>query len=269
MKYKRLALIFVIFLLFVLPAYAAVIGAGKFGEGIFGVGPAAAAAAAASSSNGGGGGTSSNPVTTSTVTTVSAGQEVKFNFDGDKSSIIDVAFTASTALNKIKMSATDMTKDQIKSAVSQSLEGNIYKYYEIKSENFDNSAVSGDAKITFDVENSWFTTINVKKDNVVMYRFVDGKWESLPTQVLSENDKHTRYLALSPGFSYFAVGEKLTQTVPPATGAATTEVAQPEKPSAPEVGKALSPLMTAVIVVVAILLLAAVVYFVFLRKKEK
>src|SRR3989338_2338715 len=200
MKYKRLALIFVIFLLFVLPAYAAVIGAGKFGEGIFGVGPAAAAAAAASSSNGGGGGTSSNPVTTSTVTTVSAGQEVKFNFD---------------------------------------------------------------------VENSWFTTINVKKDNVVMYRFVDGKWESLPTQVLSENDKHTRYLALSPGFSYFAVGEKLAQTVPPATGAATTEVAQPEKPSAPEVGKALSPLMNAVIVVVAILLLAAVVYFVFLRKKEK
>ncbi|MBI2148515.1 PGF-pre-PGF domain-containing protein [Candidatus Woesearchaeota archaeon] len=256
---------------------AANYGAGKYGEGKYGVGPVAAS----SSSGGGGGGStgssSSNPTTTSTVLDVSKGQEARLTFDGAKSQIIDIVFTVSRDVSKIVMSATDVDVEAMKVIVAQPLDVTVYKYFNIKFDNLDNTILSGNAKIKFDVEKSWLTNSNVESKDVVFYRYNEGKWDALPTQYVSESDNFIRFLAETPGFSYFAIGNNKKIVLPapgvetpqpsaPVTGEAIAQ--QPEKVKTVEEKKAMTPAMTAIIVLLVIVLVALVIYFGFIRKKN-
>ena len=68
------------------------------------------------------------------------------------------------------------------------------------------------AGIYFWVLKEWLATQGISKENIVLFRFRQGKWSELPTRVIGENFTHIHYSAETPGFSTFAVAAK---TAPP------------------------------------------------------
>jgi hypothetical protein len=125
---------------------------------------------------------------------------------------------------------------------------------------------------------------------MVLKRFSNDAWNDLTTRLLSTDSKYAYYEAETPGFSYFAIGEKpaVTASVPVPTTPAETPAEQPteqqppaetpaEKPSGqqqpPITGvktttKKPSALVTALIVV-AVLLAIILIILGITRKRKR
>ena len=65
-----------------------------------------------------------------------------------------------------------------------------------------------DARISFMVDKSFLDENGIDKNDVALYRYVDGEWNRLPTTISGENTDYVHYLAETPGFSYFIIGQK-------------------------------------------------------------
>ena len=87
----------------------------------------------------------------------------------------------------------------------EGLSGPVYQYLEANLIHTTNTAI-GEATFTFDVPTAWLTAQGLTPADVVLWRFHDGVWVSLPTEIVSEGAHTIVYRAVSPGFSYFAVG---------------------------------------------------------------
>ncbi|MFH1649171.1 MAG: PGF-pre-PGF domain-containing protein [Candidatus Woesearchaeota archaeon] len=92
----------------------------------------------------------------------------------------------------------------------------VYGYMEITPQNLGSLKQSN---IFFRVFNSWLESKGLSPEDIVLYRYHDGNWNTLETEVLSAEAGYSTYQASTPGFSYFLVGEK---------GAADTSVDTPE-----------------------------------------
>ncbi|MBS3152638.1 hypothetical protein J4230_04475 [Candidatus Woesearchaeota archaeon] len=102
---------------------------------------------AASSSSGGSGRTTKSavePTLTSTLFNAKSGEELKFTFDGEKSSIVDVKFVVANDIKEAKMSSSEISATQINTLVTQQLGVKVFKYYEIKPTSFTNADLKGD-----------------------------------------------------------------------------------------------------------------------------
>jgi PGF-pre-PGF domain-containing protein len=62
------------------------------------------------------------------------------------------------------------------------------------------------AKIGFSVPKTWLTSNNISEESVRLLRFVVDRWEELSTEIVSDDATDVRYIARTPGFSYFAIG---------------------------------------------------------------
>ncbi len=84
----------------------------------------------------------------------------------------------------------------------------IYKYIEItKSIAFKDGDIVN-PEIDFKVKKSWLTDEGLSKDNVALFRYVDGVWTELTTTVGEDDGTYVHYNAETPGFSYFAIAQK-------------------------------------------------------------
>ena len=80
------------------------------------------------------------------------------------------------------------------------------------------------AVVFFKVEKSWIQDQKIDQSSITLNRYNDTKWNSLPTSLLSEDDKYVYFTAETPGFSPFAITGKMTASgagIQPATGTKT------------------------------------------------
>ncbi|WP_292485233.1 TIGR04279 domain-containing protein [Methanohalobium sp.] len=61
------------------------------------------------------------------------------------------------------------------------------------------------ATVSFKINKPWLIENNVNKSSINLNRFVDGKWQTLPTKIVDEDDDYVCYKAKTPGFSPFAI----------------------------------------------------------------
>ncbi len=113
----------------------------------------------------------------------------------------------------------------------------LYRRMEITTSNTLEDSSFDKAELNFEVENSWFGDNKASKQNIALYRFANGKWQQLETQLVSENNNAVQYKALTPGFSYFVIGVTQTEiatTTSPTKEAESTEEVAVEETEAPE-----------------------------------
>ncbi|WP_067048508.1 lectin like domain-containing protein [Methanofollis ethanolicus] len=86
------------------------------------------------------------------------------------------------------------------------LDAPVYQYLAANLTYTTDNAIS-EAVFTFSVPMSWLKEQGLAPGSVVLWRYHDGTWTALPTEVLREEGGRVVYRAVSPGFSYFAVAE--------------------------------------------------------------
>jgi hypothetical protein len=90
-------------------------------------------------------------------------------------------------------------------------EGNVYKYLEIVAEKVTNDNITS-AAITFKVEKSWIENENIDPNTVTLRRYHSGQWQDLVTDKIREDNTYIYYVAVTPGFSIFAVSGSRAET---------------------------------------------------------
>ncbi|MFT4261101.1 MAG: S8 family serine peptidase [Candidatus Woesearchaeota archaeon] len=79
----------------------------------------------------------------------------------------------------------------------------VYKILEI------NSSDNVELEIEFDVEKSWLAENNLDAVDVALYKLEGDDWVMLRTEVVREGSDYFSYVAITPGFSIFAIGERI------------------------------------------------------------
>ena len=146
--------------------------------------------------------------------------------------------------------------------VTVTLSGNVFQFIEVDAENLPDTNIRA-AEISFTVRKDWLAQNLASRDDVRLYRFHNGNWQELSTQVTGETDDEVEYSASTSGFSTFAIATTMTEpsptpepTPPPAPTPTPSPVAQPQ------------PLPNmALIIIVGILVVLGILYY--SKKKPK
>ena len=156
-------------------------------------------------------------------------------------------------------------RDSFPSTVSDP-EGKVYRKLEIYAGPSLKEGVVGDRNVYFKVEKSWLTENSVDKSEVVLLRYVDNKWTSLPTTVEGDEADSVSYKAVTPGFSYFVIGTMAgaaaVEEAP--AGEGVTGAPTGEAEVAEETGGVGS---TAFVVVLVLVVVLAVIFFIYKKRK--
>ncbi len=83
----------------------------------------------------------------------------------------------------------------------------VYNYLQIEKTKITDNDIN-EVKIKFRVNKSWFK--DIKKEDIALYRHTN-EWIELPTEINSSDDNYVYYEAISKGFSYFAIAEKVKE----------------------------------------------------------
>ena len=127
--------------------------------------------------------------------------------------------------------------------------------------------VVGDRSIYFQVEKSWLTENSVSQNEIVLLRYVDGRWTSLPTTVESDGTDSVSYKAVTPGFSYFVIGTMAGAAAQEESP--TGETVSDTTCSAPaeQIEEISGSVSTAFVIVLVLVVVLAVVFFLYKRKR--
>jgi len=151
--------------------------------------------------------------------------------------------------------------EQRPAAVSIEKTGKVYKYLEINTENLENNL--NRAVIKTKVSKSWAAQNGLNKENVAMFKFVNGVWKELETKYKEEDGLNYYYDVPVNSFSFFAIGQKTVAEPPPASQPVEERRGEQTAPVpylAPKT-KDSSGIILIVIVFIAIALLILTVYF--------
>jgi len=190
-------------------------------------------AAAATSSSGGGGGSASSQVTGQFSKMIwdqiEAEETARVSVTNGEIGVTEVRFDVSKKLYGMWMKVEK--KDSLPSAVKD-FELKAYRYIEItKSLAFKEGDILN-PEIDFKIEKSWLTDEGLSKNNIGLFRYVDNVWTGLVTTISKEDADYVYYTAETPGFSYFAIGQKEV-----AAPVVAEEPASPEAQPVAEVGE--------------------------------
>ncbi|MBI2112371.1 PGF-pre-PGF domain-containing protein [Candidatus Woesearchaeota archaeon] len=94
-----------------------------------------------------------------------------------------------------------------------SLDKKVYKYVEVTTGVALKDNVFESPVISFKVKKTWLAENSVAKENMALFRYVDGKWVELATTLGQDDGTYVHYTAVTPGFSYFAIGQSATGAV--------------------------------------------------------
>ncbi|VVB85419.1 Uncharacterised protein [uncultured archaeon] len=141
----------------------------------------------------------------------------QYAFTHPENPIIYVNITAN-----VNAGETITTVEVLKSTssfVNYSVPGKVYKNVNIwvGTSGFAVPKNIKEAVITFRVENSWLSGINIKSSNIKMVRWDGSKWNLLETPEKTKDDKYTYFEAKTNAFSPFAitgVEEAASSTIP-------------------------------------------------------
>jgi|GEM_PF-4631801 PGF-pre-PGF domain-containing protein len=213
-----------------------------------------------SPAGGGGGGGGAAEGNVISISSISIGVPVVFDFTKFADIISDIVVTAKDIAYNVKISVQSLAAKPYASMPDPP--GQPYKYLKITVTNLPASKLDK-AEIKFRIEKSWLKENNVNPATVVLLRNVQNSWESLDTSETSRDATYIYFKAITPGFSYFAItGEKdsgyveeeapapteapvPTETPAPTKAPAPTETPAPTAPPTEAPVPTVSPLPTA------------------------
>jgi len=185
---------------------------------------------------GGGGSTTTNPSTSQSWDKITPGGTSIMKVVTDDFGVKEISINVINQANNVKIVIEKLAGKP--ASVTQTIEGKVYKYLNIKLTNLDNANIKGMVTVKFQVTQGWLLSNGVKADNIVLKRYANGVWNDLKTILLSTDTKNAYYSAETPGFSYFAIGEKSVAppapAQPPAETPAAEETPPAEEPAAEE-----------------------------------
>ncbi|MBR9683506.1 PGF-pre-PGF domain-containing protein [Candidatus Woesearchaeota archaeon] len=144
---------------------------------------------------------------------------------------------------------------------------NVYKKIKMVQSNIE-KAMKDVVQVKFKVAKSWLIENKVGRDNIVMLRFADEKWKELETAFNLDDGVYIHYTSETPGFSYFAIGEKVGAEPVDAVEEVIGEVVDEPEIVTPEEVVAPATSMTWLWVLLGVVLIAVVVWLVWFRKKK-
>ncbi len=122
------------------------------------------------------------------------------NYGGITSINLDV----NKKIDNVKMTVKE-TLSALPAFIPPIEEGAVYNYIEIITSNLGIRDVKT-AKINFRVSKEWINEKGFIAEKVSLYRY-SSSWKELKTQIITQDDSHISYSAITPGFSYFAIAE--------------------------------------------------------------
>ena len=150
---------------------------------------------------------------------ITSGKAVKFDFTRNATSVVYLIFDSKKTAGKTT-TIIEMLKGK-STLVSGLPSGEVYKSLNIWVGNsgFATSKNIENAVVCFKVEKSWIQDQKIDQSSITLNRYNDTKWNSLPTSLLSEDDKYVYFTAETPGFSPFTITGEMTasEAVQPAT----------------------------------------------------
>ncbi|MBI2549290.1 PGF-pre-PGF domain-containing protein [Candidatus Woesearchaeota archaeon] len=230
----------------------------------------------------GGGGTTTDEVTeykeSKAWNKVTVGTETTMTIVDEKIGVRKILFTLNRDVSDVTMDVIAYSDRPTK--IPAFAGGTIFQYLEIVT-----NLVEGDvssATIDFRVTKAWLSLNNIGYDDVALYRY-KGDWTELPTTKASDDATYVYYSATSPGFSYFAIGQKVVAVPPtetePETGPETGPEEQPETETGPTTEPETGPegekesrslaWLWWMIVIVLVVAGGAYYYFTYYRPKSK
>jgi len=146
---------------------------------------------------GGGGGGSSTPDPSGSATADLKVGDTAIGITATGVPVSNIILTSLSVMSNVKFTVTAT------SYPAATYSGTVYKYVQVDHPAIDNSLIS-DAKITFQIEKTWFTANNKNKADIVLLRYVTS-WTPLTTTIINEDGTYVYYLADSPGLSLFSI----------------------------------------------------------------
>ncbi len=168
-------------------------------------------ASSSGGSGGGGGGGSGGGVSKGVVdqfekkvwTSINKGEMASIAVKDGQIGVTGVEFTTSKATYGVTLQVEKVSTLPIN---VKAVDKKVYKYVKITESNVD-KALDGVAKVNFKVTKDWLKENGLQKENVIMYRYVGTQWVGLKTTVGEDDGTYQTYVAETPGFSYFAIGQ--------------------------------------------------------------
>lgn len=155
----------------------------------------------------GDGGTSTGP-STAISPGIPAGQSAQFTFaappSGSTVGVRSVTLWPSKTIGESECIIQSVTPGS-----SIHITGRTVAGYQSITMNWINPDAVGYAEIVFAVSKSWLTTQNLAPEDIVVLRYANGAWSELPTVLDTKDDTYGYYRATTPGFSYFAVANRI------------------------------------------------------------
>lgn len=162
------------------------------------------------SSGGGGSGTSGEKYENIEVKeviqkNVIKGSDISYKFIEKNNAVNEIKFTA--LKNSGRITTTIEVLKNTSSFANEKAPDNVYQNMNIWVGNtgFSTSNNIKDIIIAFRVERSWILENEVIESSIMMCRYNDGSWNSLPTKKVGENQEHIFFESETPGFSPFAI----------------------------------------------------------------
>lgn len=177
-----------------------------------------------SSGGGGGGGGMTvvggdNVETVRLVTGAKAGETKTLSFTKDVS-VTGVDITLNNNVNELAVTVEKLADKPTEATTPL---GKIYTY--LKAEADLKQADISTVSLKFKVKKGWLAQEGFLAEEIVLKRFNNSTWETLPTTHRNNDAEYHYYTAESDGFSYFAI------TAEKKSAPATTEPKEEEKPS--------------------------------------
>jgi len=157
-----------------------------------------------------------------TISSLAPGVIKRFDIEESGTGLVSISLSVKTRVTDAKIKVEKLTTIEETKPT-----GKVYSYLKITTQNLGDDALE-EVKIKFKVERTWIEENEVDEERIVLMRLEGGNWRELPTTLLSSDENYVYYEATTPGFSYFAIGEKVaeeemttTTTVPPTTTTTT------------------------------------------------
>jgi len=168
---------------------------------------AAAAAAATTTSGGGGGGVVVSNIEATVARqwdTLTSGSSATLTINNEKIAVTEVTIEIKNEVTKADIKVQSLRSNPLTATAA----AKVYQYLQLTRANFADSDTS---KITikFRVPNSWLTANGVSDTDITLWRFSNSQWNLLPTTKTGTDASNVFYEATTPGFSTFAIGNKV------------------------------------------------------------
>ena len=224
---------------------------------------------------GGGGGATTKPSVSHTFTKITPGNVSIAKFNHINVSIKQISIQVINQKNNVRITVTKL--DGQPAYVTHTITGQVYHYIEINHTNINDSDLSGNVSIRFNVSRNWVNDREVDSEDIVLKRYTD-KWDDLQTTVLSATGNDIEYEASSPGLSVFAIATiaaapEQPPQAPPETPPTAPPIAPPEQPTVPPISQPTIPqagnlgIVIGIVVVIVIIIAGGGWYFMSRKKK--